>query len=179
MNPIQELINDLDEKISLLAQARAVLADRFTVPTTSVVKESFTTGLAKGVQAPAREIEKQKVSKAPRRPRQAKPILVENGSVSDLYRKEMHPEMAANQPAPEKEGRGGRFSPDAVQVIDAMRGVNEPFKAADLERATGGLDTDFGNHIYRALDRGWINRAGRGQYTRTESFPAEPLTAAE
>ena len=95
-----------------------------------------------------------------------------SGSVSAEYRKMMHPELVPEAAAP----RAGRYTPEALQIIDAMRVIAEPFTAADLGRATGG-EADFANHIYRALKRGWIIKQGRGSYVRAGAFPTRETRA--
>lgn len=85
----------------------------------------------------------------------------------------MHPELA--QPT-KAEGRKGHYSPEAIQIIDAMRHINQPFNAADIGRATG-IEADFPNHICRALVRGWLAKVSRGTYERTDKFPPQEKPA--
>ena len=94
-------------------------------------------------------------------------------NVSEKYRKMMHPELVPESPAPK---RGGRHTPEALQIIDAMRVIAEPFRAADLSRATG-IEADFPNHICRALVRGWLVKHERGSYMRSKAFPASEAPA--
>ena len=88
---------------------------------------------------------------------------------------------------PKKEKTGGAVIPAAgavkpsgkapsaetVRLTVAMRSCPEPFTVESLTVATGADKKACSNVITRGFTKGWLERAGRGEYKRSASFPKE------
>ena len=157
MKAIHEAIQELDGKITQLTTARdalLVIAPRSAVtPPAAAVSRP---------DVPTKPATTRKKAKGGGK------AVVAMPDVAAAYKKEMHPEEAA---APRAHGR--QPSANTVRVMAAMRTAPEPFTNASLKISSGVDDMKcVSNTLTRAQAKGWLAKAGRGEYTRTNSFPA-------
>ena len=72
--------------------------------------------------------------------------------------------------------RGKAPSADTVKVVAVMRTCPEPFTTASLTVATGLKVKLIGNLLARYAENGYLERVGRGEYKRTQTFPQQAPT---
>lgn len=118
-------------------------------------------------------------------------LQITRGTIVELYGGESEipavqtPERpaAAKTKKPKTGGASGSVAPgagvgrapsaDYVKLMASVRTAPEPFTAASLGVNTG-IETKFcANKLFAWQQRGWLEKAGRGEFKRTATFPNE------
>ena len=81
-------------------------------------------------------------------------------------------------PGAAPEGFGRAPSADTVKLMATARTAAEPFTAPSLSVASGFARVFCTNKLNAWLEKGWLERAGRGEFKRTATFPKEAPTEA-
>lgn len=58
-----------------------------------------------------------------------------------------------------------------LKVLVAASTAAEPFTAAGLGEETGLERVFAGNKLFKWLNKGWVQRGGVGEFSRTKQFP--------
>lgn len=156
MNATQAFINQLNDEIAKLTKLKEQLP-------------AWLLSDSPGLPTPV-------VQTSGARPTKAKAVKKVKGGgnavaapdVAAAYRREMHPEESA--PTATRSGRAP--SGDYLKVLAQARTAPEPFTAASLGVNTG-VDVKFcANKLFAWQQKGWLVKAGRGEFKRTKDFPA-------
>jgi len=70
------------------------------------------------------------------------------------------------------------FSPETVALIEVVRIAAEPLNPATVAESASLKRMTVQNYFSRWFTKGWLERVGRGEYKRTEFFPAKAEPAA-
>jgi len=171
---ITAALSAIDKEIIKLTTARDLLAPLVGEPAGAELKKAEV-AFATRPDAPT-PVKRAKRGMKPmdiRRAKTKKPAAVAP-DVAAAYRTEMHPEEATPMARP---GSGRKPGAETVRVMAAMRTAPEPFTVASLKVSSGVENPKcISNAIVRAVAKGWLAKAGSGEYKRSGSFPATTPT---